>query len=115
MGIKPSDIDTSSHFFSAGFVAKHQQETEVSARYIVKLCQQKDAWEPFTLQDIDDQANEQFWFNGLRMYNRGDKNGEYDYITRDEDGQFHITEKFVRCCAAANGIVEIPTRALTNA
>jgi len=47
--IQPDDIDTGVHFFDAF----NHSETEVSARYIVGLCQTKGSWEPFTQQEIE--------------------------------------------------------------
>lgn len=48
--IDPSDINTSRHFFGA--FGNH--ETEVSANWIVRFCQQRDnTWSPFTYAEIE--------------------------------------------------------------
>jgi len=46
--IKPEDIDATRHFFE---VFDHT-ETEISARWVVRLCQEKEHWGPFTEAEL---------------------------------------------------------------
>ena len=47
--IKPKDIDATRHLFDAyGNI-----ETEISAGWIIRMCQQKGSWEPFTKAEIE--------------------------------------------------------------
>lgn len=63
--IKPKDINTSQHFFDAF----DNTETEISAGYIVRLCQKKGGWFPFTKNEIEafyrESGNVNFTFNRL--------------------------------------------------
>jgi len=47
--IRPQDIDVSSGFWDAF----GNTETEVSARYLVKMAQRHGSWRPFTLDEIE--------------------------------------------------------------
>lgn len=47
--IRPSDITADGHLWDAF----DHYETEVSARYIVRMCQQRGNWQPFTQEDIE--------------------------------------------------------------
>lgn len=59
--IQPHHIDTSRHFYGAF----DHNETEVSARWIVKLCQELGGWVPFTQEQIDEFSKQDFGFNEL--------------------------------------------------
>lgn len=89
--VKPSDINTRVHFWDAF----GHYETEVSANYIVRYCQENgNEWQRFTFQQIQDFYNrkrerkEVFLFNGL----------EQTYITLDLDGYYTIQPTFITRC-----------------
>lgn len=98
MEIKPSDIDTSRHFWGAF----GNMEREVSARWIVRYCQQAGSWEGFTerqLQDFYNQergkaghAPEAFWFNGL---------DRPQWLQVSQQGRYCPTALFVALCHQA--------------
>ncbi len=90
--IKPVDIDVEKHFFNAF----GNYEREISARWIVRMCQEKEGWVPFTGDDINTfyhasgrrPLSEDFLFNGL-------DNGEYLVLEGDE---YCITHEFITAC-----------------
>lgn len=94
--IEPSDIDCSRHFFDAF----GNSETEVSARWVVRFCQDRgDGWADFTYADIEEYYQSKgmkdgFWFNKLfamdclhdktfKPENNWDRHEESDIITID--------------------------------
>jgi len=96
MKIIPQDIDTSQHFFDCF----DNLEREVSARYIVQMCQQHGNWEPFTLEDINTFYTEHgpgdgFWFNGLVSAKYG---------IRKESGRYVIEQAFIKRCPWKEGV-----------
>jgi len=99
--IKPRDINTSNHFWNAF----GNMETEVSAWYIVKLCQEKGGWKPFTKAELDKISGENFWFNRLSPYNPNHKPkplaGSPIYIIEIDD-KYHVTALFIAKCYAAS-------------
>lgn len=87
--IQPKHIDTSDHFWNAF----DNMETEVSAHYIVKLCQRRKGWLPFTQKEIEEEYRraghtDGFTFNLLVSG---------DWIIQCGD-QYLITEEFVNAC-----------------
>ena len=48
--IKPSDIDTSTHLSDA----YGNYETEISAWWIIRMCQEKHSWAPFSRSEIEE-------------------------------------------------------------
>ena len=91
--IKPSDIDTSKHFFDAF----GNCETEISAWWIVKFCQARNSWAPFFYDELNSfyTANGykgRFWFNRLT---------QEDFV-QEKDGFYHITHRFVCRCYEAS-------------
>lgn len=90
--IQPLNISTTNHFFEAF----GNTETEVSARYIVLLCQIKNGWFPFTKQELDEISRENFWFN--RLTSGRDESGEDGYVIRGADGQYRVTHEFIVNC-----------------
>lgn len=86
--ITPNDVPNGHLWNSFG-----HYETEVSARWIVNLCQQKGSWSPFTQEELDTlyhaKHNEVFLFNGLRDRGFLQEGGDKDNPT------YHITEEFV--------------------
>ena len=87
--IKPSDIDTSQHFWDAF----GNRETEISALWIVRFCQDRNSWEPFTYDELNSFCKAKghrgdFWFNRL---------GKKDFIQKI-DNLHHITHRFICRC-----------------
>lgn len=85
--ISPSDIDTSQHFWNAF----DHSETEVSANWIVQLCQSRESWAPFTREDIE------------QLYSRRHKDGfRFNKLLDDwivtRDGMYYVTAGFVIRC-----------------
>ena len=48
--IQPNHINVSEHFFDAF----DNMETEISAHYVIKLCQKLGNWGPFTMEQIEE-------------------------------------------------------------
>lgn len=106
--IQPGDIDTLGvrHFYDAF----GHNETEASARWIVRLSQRLGGWVPFTNQQIEEFYNEggfqEFSFNRLvepqieREYGPGAGIGGYPrrigggWIV-EKEGQYFVTTEFV--------------------
>lgn len=100
--ILPGDIDTGKHFFDAfGHL-----ETEVSARWVVRFCQNRgQEWEPFTEEELERFYNEggysDFWFNGLLT-------NDQEFMRHDrEAGTYEVTPEFVRRCYVAAPAVKV--------
>jgi hypothetical protein len=90
--IKPSHINTKEHFWDAfGNV-----ETEASALFIVRLCQEKGGWLPFTKEELDRISKEDYRFNRLR--NSEDGEGAGDLVILGSDNQYRVTHKFIATC-----------------
>ena len=106
--VKPEDINTETvrHFWDAF----GRSETEISARWIVRLSQKLGGWVPFKLQQIEEFYNEGgyqgFRFNGLvepetiRDYSPGDGIGGHlrkfggGWMV-EKDGMYYVTTEFV--------------------
>ena len=102
--VQPRHIDASDHLFGAF----DHCETEISAGWIVRLCQELGTWGPFSQTQLDEfyhrrrPKGESFHFNRLIRsgvsYNRGtpyEKGG--GWIELDGDG-YHVTEDFIARC-----------------
>jgi len=82
--IKPGQVDATKHLYDAF----DNNETEVSAHYIVLLCQERRGWFPFTLEEIESVYTRRgpgdgFTFNHLVSRGWiGQKDNTY-YITQD--------------------------------
>lgn len=82
--ILPSHINAEEHLFEAF----GKMETEISAGWIVRFCQQRGlGWAPFTKAEIDKFSGEDFWFNRLD-----------DKFVVLSNGLYHITHEFVARC-----------------
>lgn len=122
--IRPSMIDAKKHLWDAF----DNNETEVSAGWLVRFCQQRGGndWRPFTYAEIDGYYRQRghtdgFTFNRLLAKNRksrpfvtfgpgksvdmGDTKeikplqGEgRDGLILEIDGRYHFTHEFVRRC-----------------
>ncbi len=82
--IKPNDISLEDHFWAAF----GKTEAEMSAYWIVKMCQDNNVWRAFTQGDIDKFSNHDYCFNGLV---------DNDFI-HETDDEFLITHEFVCRC-----------------
>lgn len=100
--IQPADIDINQHFFDAF----DNNETEVSAHYIVGLCQQRGNWEPFTQREIEAYYRsfghtDGFTFNRLiepqtvRSFDGSSHTAGGGWIIQEGD-QYVITPEFIR-------------------
>lgn len=106
--VQPSDIDTSKAFFDSF----DHMETEISASWVVRLCQELGGWHPFTAEQIQEfytrpgrrPVGESFRFNrlvdpgptfsaatGRSMVGGG-------WIVVGEDGKYRVTDDFVLRC-----------------
>lgn len=92
--IKPSDIDTTKHFFEA-FGESH---TETSASWLVRLAQKNGDWRNFTKAEIDAFGGHKFFFNELLK----DESRGPSPIKKNEDGSFSFTHEFVARCFLAS-------------
>lgn len=103
--IQPDDIDTppGGHFWGAF----DNTETEVSARYVVRLCKRKGGWHPFSHDEIERFYNE----SGHRgfSFNRLIRPGTAFYILKGRvlegggwiieiDGLYYVTDDFIFRC-----------------
>jgi hypothetical protein len=87
--IRPEHINIDEHFFDAF----NNTETEVSARWIVMMCQRSNCWSPFSDEDIEtfyrqNSRFRNFYFN--RLHDQG-------YIIK-KDGLNYITHEFICKC-----------------
>ncbi len=119
-GIRPADIDTSRHFFGA----YGNMETEVSAGWIVRMCQQRGSWESFTSREIEDfyRAGGQrdgFTFNQLVGPQTGFFIAE-GYVPVgggwivERDGQYHLTTAFVQAAYRSSPTSAIEQRRVSG-
>ncbi len=85
--ILPIYINATKHFYDAF----GNTEREISARWIVQLCQINDGWKPFTCDEIGAFSKEydNFRFNGLDRLD-----GEIVEI----DGVYYVTHEFIATC-----------------
>lgn len=101
--ISPNDINIKDHFWEAF----GNQETEISANWIVRYMQEKGDWVPFTTEEIRDFQNKtcnvdyqrEFYFNNLlecESDGRTIKNGKW--IKQNEKGKLEVTADFVYRC-----------------
>lgn len=97
--LQPKHINTKDRFWDAF----GNSETEVSALYIVRLCQENNGWMPFTKEEIDKFSKHDFHFNRLRAYN----NEPHSFVQL-RDGRYHVTHEFIAICfksSPAQGLI----------
>jgi hypothetical protein len=105
--IKPWDIDIGEHLWGAFY----NYETEVSARYIVGLCQASLDWLPFSYEEINgfyhlnrNNNHDHFSFHNLLRTSDSEKSMFQDqfpkegWITVDQDKLYHVTDDFILRC-----------------
>jgi hypothetical protein len=105
-GIQPEEINTNSHFWNAF----DHSETEVSARWIVRFCQERGrGWDPFTADEIEAYYRKggkfvNFRFNrliepGMAYGVPGERWMEGGgWIIPLPDGRLQVTRDFVHRC-----------------
>lgn len=90
--VRPEHIDIREHLFGAfGNV-----ETEISAKWIVRLCQASGIWKAFTLFEVEtlycvNGYFDRFSFNQLL-------DGENGFVVLGEDGKYRVTHEFIYKC-----------------
>jgi len=93
--IEPVDIDASKHLWDAF----GNMETEISAGWIVRFCQQQNSWEPFSVEDLERFYHEKlgkvesFHFN--RLVTGG---GSAPATVEIKDGMVHVLPGFIYRC-----------------
>ncbi|MFA4995679.1 MAG: hypothetical protein WC536_00885 [Patescibacteria group bacterium] len=103
--IRPSDINSSRRF--SGAFGGHMP-TEILARYIVLMCQEKDRWSSFTDEDFKSFCShlgyDHFSFYRLAEpdLNEDVKNVYYEtsngWIVKGEDERYRVTDEFIYKC-----------------
>lgn len=92
--IKPSDINTETHFWGAF----GHYETEVAAKLVVRLCQEKGGWGPMAQEELD-----KFEPRGRFHWNHLIDGG---FVVREyTDDTFRVTTEFVTKCYGASPAV----------
>lgn len=95
--IQPQHIDAS------GYVLKITGRTDddVSAKFIVGLCQKNGGWKPFTREEVYKFSNQAFWLNGLL----GRKNR---FVVLEADGFYRVTHEFISRCFEVSPAITHP-------
>lgn len=90
--IQPEHINATGHLWDAF----GKNETEISAGYIVRLCQQNGSWRPFTENELEEfyskSGHKGFHFNGL------DSRG----LIVLTDYKYYVTHEFITNCFKAS-------------
>jgi hypothetical protein len=74
----------------------------ISAVLIVRLCQEKGGWFPFTQEEIDASSRHNFDFNGLTGYDNQDD--RFKHVVQGEDDKFRVTHMFICTCFQASPV-----------
>lgn len=98
--IRPKHIDASQHLFGAF----DNMETEISARYLIRMAQRSGRWEPFELEQIEafyeESGHRGFTFNRLvepgvvRDLGRAPRFEGGGFIVV-QNGRYHFTSEFI--------------------
>ena len=110
--VQPKDINASQHLWDAF----DHMETEVSAGYIVRLCQEGGEWVPFTREEIEEfygrSGHHGFCFNRLvepemvptslarafAGYHDAPVPKGGGWVVLGGDGKYRVTEEFIQRC-----------------
>jgi hypothetical protein len=99
--VRPDHISLEKHFWDAF----GNNETEVSAWWIVLLCQQLGGWVAFTYEQIEELYNSKgylnFCFNRLL-------DGPHGFVILGADGKYRVTHEFICRCFAASPAFPAP-------
>ena len=113
--VQPRHINATGDPFWGAF---DHLETEISAKWVVALCQKLDGWKPFSYEQIQELyhrrfPNENFSFNRLvdpssTSYIQRDRGPEGGgWIVSGEDGKFRVTDDFVQRCLKSSPAADI--------
>lgn len=94
--VQPNHIYTGDHFWEAF----GNSETEISARYIVRLCQKVNGWLPFTQEEINAFSKHDFHFNHLHT-------NERNSVVKLVDGQYYVTHEFITACFKSSPALDL--------
>lgn len=99
--IKPRDINANQHLFDA----YGNNETEISAGYIIRMCQEKGSWSPFTKDEIEEFYKNKGHNDGFSFNQLVDQGISYSMVTGRhivgggwivlKNGKYHLTTTFV--------------------
>jgi hypothetical protein len=99
--IKPSDINATAHLYNA----YGNNETEVSAGHIIRMCQEKGSWGPFTADEIEEFYHRVSSHTGFSFNQLVDQGMGFSIMTGNypmgggwivlRDGKYHLTTTFV--------------------
>lgn len=106
--IKPEDIDATRHFFEAF----DHTETEISARWVVRLCQEKGHWGPFTEAELTAFYHREFPDSTFRFHRLVEPQMSYSlrggggmcgggWLVREGD-TLRVTHNFITRCFKAS-------------
>lgn len=98
--IRPSDINTNQHFWDA----LGNSETEVSANWIVSLCQERGSWQPFSEEEIEAFYSRSGKFRGFTFNNLLVEG----WVVKGSDGKYRVTAEFVAACHKSSPAVPVP-------
>ena len=110
IAVKPNQINTQQHFWDSF----GNQETEISANYIVRFCQERGHWGDFSYDDINtfyqkirNSKSDRFTFNRLtggsckhmtaQSFPYGEERTAKTFIEKNGD-TYHITDDFIWLC-----------------
>lgn len=104
LSIAPADINCNGHFWDAF----GNSETEISAKYVVRLCQQKGGWTPFSDEEIEEFYFEKSGHHGYSFNRLVEPGWAYGlgerklvgggWVLRGADGLYRVTVEFVLRC-----------------
>ena len=97
--IRPHHINTKQHFWNAF----GNQETEVSAYWVVRFCQLKDCWFSFTQKEIEAYTEGRFNFNQLL---RDNCSVDFQPIIQGDSGRYYLTHFFITKCFLSSPCLE---------
>ena len=83
--VQPHDINTEKHFWNAF----GNWEAEHSANIIVRVCAKKGGWHSFSQEELNEEVNGKFHFNGLI---------DQGHVLKDKGKGFFVTMEFIAKC-----------------
>lgn len=99
--IQPGDINAKQHMYDA----YGNNETEISAGYIIRMCQEKGSWEPFTADEIEEFYQKVSPHTGFSFNQLVDQGMGYSIVSGHypvgggwivlKDGKYHLTTTFI--------------------
>lgn len=95
--IPPSAIDTSKHLWNAF----DNTETEISALWIVRLCQERGSWIPFSVQDVEEVYHRKFPGKVFHLNRLTDGRADGPWIIKEGD-MYTVSDDFIYRCYKAS-------------